>query len=249
MKFPGMDLNFDRTPRPLETDAGRILIDGREVPLLFQRNAQARRYRLYLDRAGRPRVTIPRGGTQREAMAFVARHTRWLAERLRRFTTLPRRDTAWRIGTEVYLRGQPVSLAQQAGAVSLGDQILIPFPRELDPAADLRPLVENHLRTLAEAELPSRTVELAARHAVRIARVTVRAQTSRWGSSSRAGTISLNWRLIQTPHEVRDYVILHELMHQREMNHSPRFWAHVAAACPTHESCRHWLKQHGAGIL
>jgi predicted metal-dependent hydrolase len=114
---------------------------------------------------------------------------------------------------------------------------------------DLRPLVENHLWTLAEVELRARTKELAAHHAIPIERVTVRAQASRWGSSSRAGTISLNWRLIQTPDEVRDYVILHELMHQREMNHSPRFWALVEAACPAHESRRRWLKDHGARIL
>jgi predicted metal-dependent hydrolase len=97
--------------------------------------------------------------------------------------------------------------------------------------------------------LAPRTHELAALHAIRIARVTVRAQTSRWGSSSRAGTISLNWRLIQTPDPVRDYVILHELMHQREMNHSRRFWAHVVAACPAHATHRRWLKEHGGKIL
>lgn len=55
----------------------------------------------------------------------------------------------------------------------------------------------------------------------------------------------LNWRLIQAPEPVRDYIILHELMHLREMNHSRRFWRHVAAVCPDFVVAERWLKQHG----
>src|SRR5438067_312828 len=82
------------------------------------------------------------------------------------------------------------------------------------------------------SEFPPRVMELAALCDLRIQRVTVRDQKSRWGSCSRRATISLNWRLIQTPDFVRDYVILHELMHLREMNHSRRFWRHVQNVCP-----------------
>jgi hypothetical protein len=72
----------------------------------------------------------------------------------------------------------------------------------------------------------------------------VRNQRSRWGSCSRRRTISLNWRLIQTPAFVRDYIILHELMHLREMNHSARFWRQVEIVCPDYRNAEHWLKQH-----
>ena len=81
---------------------------------------------------------------------------------------------------------------------------------------------------------------------IRVQRVTVRNQRSRWGSCSRRGTISLNWRLVQTPEFVRDYIVLHELAHLREMNHSPRFWREVARLCPNFAEAEKWLKANAA---
>ena len=100
------------------------------------------------------------------------------------------------------------------------------------------------MRQLAAQELPARVRELAAAHGVEVARVSVRNQKSRWGSCSRRGTISLNWRLIQTPVAVRDYIILHELAHRRQMNHSEKFWQEVARLCPDYLPAERWLKQH-----
>jgi hypothetical protein len=77
-----------------------------------------------------------------------------------------------------------------------------------------------------------------------VCRVVVRNQRTRWGSCSRRGTLSLNWRLVQAPVFVRDYIILHELMHLREMNHSARFWRLVEAACPDYAMAERWLKAH-----
>ena len=104
--------------------------------------------------------------------------------------------------------------------------------------------MQKHLRNLASQELPLRVMELTALHRVNVSRVTVRNQKSRWGSCSRRGTISLNWRLIQTPDFVRDYVILHEVAHRREMNHSEKFWQEVGRLFPDHLQAERWLKQH-----
>jgi predicted metal-dependent hydrolase len=85
---------------------------------------------------------------------------------------------------------------------------------------------------------------LAAQHQLTVQRVAVRNQRSRWGSCSRRGTLSLNWRLIQTPPFVLDYIILHELMHLRQMNHSPRYWGEVKRVCPQYQTAERWLKEH-----
>jgi predicted metal-dependent hydrolase len=106
--------------------------------------------------------------------------------------------------------------------------------------------VERHLWKLAAKEFPPRVFELAAAHQLPVRRVTVRNQRSRWGSCSRRGTISLNWRLIQAPPFVRDYLIFHELAHLREMNHSHRFWREVERLCPEFEIAEQWLRKNSS---
>ena len=110
----------------------------------------------------------------------------------------------------------------------------------------MRPWLVKHLWKLAATEFPSRVCELAKAHQLTVRRVAVRNQKSRWGSCSRRGTISLNWRLIQTPPFVRDYIILHELMHLRQMNHSARYWREVERVCPSYAAAEQWVKQHSA---
>ena len=109
-------------------------------------------------------------------------------------------------------------------------------------------MLEAQFARRARIELPARTWELAAETGVDVKHVTVRNQRSRWGSCSAGGTISLNWRLVQTPDPVRDYIIYHELMHLREMNHSDRFWARVEEVCPWWRDAEKWLKRNG-GLL
>ncbi len=131
---------------------------------------------------------------------------------------------------------------------SASGPFLVHFDSESVPIngteVDLRPPVEKYLRRMATQELTECVFELAALHQSAVQRVSVRNQRSRWGSCSRRGTISLNWRLVQTPVFVRDYIILHELAHLKEMNHSARFWREVARLCPEFEQAECWLKQH-----
>ena len=100
----------------------------------------------------------------------------------------------------------------------------------------------RELRARARRELPARLLELAARHGVTVSRVSIRNQRWRWGSCSPSGHICLNWRLVDMPPPVRDYVIIHELMHLKRMDHSRRFWTLVEAACPDYQAARAWLR-------
>jgi predicted metal-dependent hydrolase len=113
------------------------------------------------------------------------------------------------------------------------------------PSPTLAPEIERQLWTRAKLELPVRLLELASALGLRVSRVSVRNQRGRWGSCSRDGHICLNWRLVDMPAAVRDYVLIHELMHLKRMDHSPRFWALVAAACPDYQTSRAWLRAHG----
>jgi predicted metal-dependent hydrolase len=108
---------------------------------------------------------------------------------------------------------------------------------------------EPALRRRATEELPRQLLDLAAVHGIGVHRVSVRNQRSRWGSCSRRGGITLNWRLVLVPDFVREYVMLHELMHRRELNHSPRFWRLVAAVCPRLVEARRWLRTEGHALF
>jgi predicted metal-dependent hydrolase len=169
--------------------------------LYFVRHHRARRYLIRVEPDGNVRVTIPRGGSRREAEAFAARQARWIA-------------------------------AQRA---RLQAPLFSPDERH------------TH-RARAQAELPPRLLELAASHGLQVSRVSVGNQRTRWGSCGRDGHICLNWRLVLMPASVRDYVLIHELMHLRRLDHSPAYWRLVAAACPVYAEARHWLRQNGAGL-
>jgi predicted metal-dependent hydrolase len=166
----------------------------------FVRHRRARRYLVRVEPTGRVRVTIPRGGSRREAESFVSRQRDWIARQLVR---LPSGGSAFSI--------------------------------------------EERERLLARAtvELPAQLQALAEHHGLRVTRVTVRNQKSRWGSCGRDGHITLNWRLVAMPDWVREYVLVHELMHLRRLDHSPEYWAIVGAAYPDYERARAWLRANG----
>ena len=108
---------------------------------------------------------------------------------------------------------------------------------------------ETELRRLAAARLIPRLQELAARHGLTVGRVSIRSQRSRWGSCSRTGAISLNYRLVLMPDWVADYVLIHELMHLQQQNHGPRFWRLVERACPDFREAERWLRRQGRSLF
>ncbi|MGE0394594.1 MAG: M48 family metallopeptidase [Vicinamibacterales bacterium] len=169
--------------------------------LRFVRHRKARRYLIRVDRDGTVRVTIPRGGSRREAEAFARRNQAWIARQR----------------------------ARAAGRALPADE-------------------ERRLRQLALDTLPQRLLALAGLHGLAVSRVSIRNPKARWGSCGHGGHICLNWRLVLMPEWVRDYVLIHELMHLKQMNHSPAYWALVAAACPGYREARAWLRDHGDAI-
>ena len=230
-------------PEPEVDPADGVLSVGeRQLPVRFHRNPRARHYLIYVRTDRSIRLTLPRRGNRTEGLEFARSRGRWIERQLRKIDASMVSPKSWVAGTEILLRGQVYVLQIEeradASLARVGEEV---FPIHAG-AANLRPLVETHFRQLARRELPPRVVECAGRHGLTPRKITVRNQSSRWGSCSASGSISLNWRLIQTPAEVRDYIILHELMHLREMNHSPRFWKLVEQACPDYEQAENWLR-------
>jgi len=217
-----------------------------ETGLVFVRSDRARTYRLTLRKDGVAAVTIPVRGTEREARVFLAEHRDWLARARARQSRRPRPAAEWTLGTSVLWRGEMCEIR----AAAAGERPKVCLAADVFPVAgfegNLRAPLEAQFARRAKIELPARTWELAAEKGADVKQVTVRNQRSRWGSCSAGGTISLNWRLVQAPESVRDYIICHELAHLREMNHSDRFWAQVEDYFPGWREAEHWLKRSGS---
>jgi predicted metal-dependent hydrolase len=191
---------FDVSDPVVDTTAPVALVEQPE----FVRHPRARRYLIRVRSDGSVRVTIPRRGSKRDAIAF-------------------------------YEQQQPWVKAQQQRVADLRERM----PPDLDPAE------ERRLRRRAQLELPARLLELASALGLVVRKVSVRNQRRRWGSCSPSGLICLNWRLVMMPDWVRDYVLYHELMHLKRMDHSPAFWKLVAGVCPRYQEARAWLRRHG----
>jgi predicted metal-dependent hydrolase len=209
-----LPLDLTPDPQPLIPHPQLLSPQPLAPALIFVRHPRARRYILCVTDAGTVRVTVPRWGSKREAAAFAAQQHVWIDKQLRTRAERELRDRERRTTNDD------------------------PGETSGDPRASERALIRR-----AKAKLPRRLLALAAQHRLIVTRISIRNQRRRWGSCSRSGHICLNWRLVTMPDEVRDYVLIHELMHLKRMDHSAKFWKLVAAACPDYQAARLWLRR------
>ncbi|MEO8481611.1 MAG: SprT family zinc-dependent metalloprotease [Acidobacteriota bacterium] len=230
-------------PAPAPPAAPRprtITIDGRVLSIVIARHRWARRYVARVTPGGEVRLTVPRGASIAAGLAFVEREAAWVGSEWRRV----RQRTEWGHGTELRYRGELVTLVRDDAMIAVG---AVRFRCAVDE--DPRAVLERHWRAEAARELPARCLALAEARGLRPESVRVRNQRSRWGACSGRGAITLNWRLLQMPPDVADYVMLHELAHLRQPNHSRRFWREVESLCPGWRSAERWLKTFGRDLL
>jgi predicted metal-dependent hydrolase len=215
----------------------------------LRRHRQARRYTLRIHSATREIVlTMPPRGSLKEAHAFAQKHGAWIATRLRRLPdALP-----FAHGAEIPLRGIPHVIEHRRGArgtvwVEIGSdgaRLLCVAGGE----AHIARRVRDYLKREALRDFETASRRAAAQLGVTVKRVSVRDQSSRWGSCSSTGLLSYSWRLILAPSFVLDYLAAHEVAHLIEMNHSRRFWRLVERICPHMQRAKSWLDAHGADL-
>ena len=232
--------------RKPEPQAIEVAFDGAIYPVQLRRHRLARRYTLRIRAASRAVVlTMPPRGSIREAKAFAERNGGWIAARLKR---LPQ-GIRFADGIEVPLRGVMHRIAhcpRTRGTVwTEGNGPLLCVAGD---AAHVGRRVRDFLKREAKRDLDAASRRYAAVLGVSIRRVSVRDQTSRWGSCTTGGVLSYSWRLILAPPNVLDYLAAHEVAHLVEMNHSRRFWRLVARICPEWEAAKVWLTAHGNAL-
>jgi predicted metal-dependent hydrolase len=231
--------------RPREPQAIEVIFARAIYIVRLRRHRRARRYTLRIHAPTREVVlTMPPRGTIKDARDFAERHSDWIAARL---GGLPR-AAPFAPGVVVPLRGQPHRIAHRRGRGTVWSELDGRGERLLCVAGDAPHVdrrIGDFLKREARRDLEAACRKYADRLGVSYKRLSVRDQTSRWGSCSTTGALSFSWRLILAPPYVLDYLAAHEVCHIVEMNHSPRFWRMLDRVCPASARAKSWLDTHG----
>jgi predicted metal-dependent hydrolase len=227
-----------------------------------RRSDRARRARLTVTPDGVALVVLPRRAPASVAAELVSAHAIWLRRQVGRIRTANAKIAArpgLETGRTLTVGGVPfrivVSTTQAArSSVAVhrpidGELGILEIKRQPASAAPVSEILEGLLRREARHVLVARVEAMAPIVGVPVPVVTIRAQRSRWGSASRSGRVSLNWRLILAPPSVLEYVVIHELAHLRVAGHSARFWTLVRRHFPETAAARAWLRANHAELL
>jgi hypothetical protein len=223
--------------------------DGEVYPVRVRRHRLASRYTLRIQSATREvALTMPLRGSLRQARAFAQKHGGWIAARLKR---LPE-PAPFVSGAVVPLRGVDHRIEHRRGRRGTVWTETGEDGCNLLCVAGETPHLARRVGDFLRREV-KRDLEAASRRAadglgVKIKRVSIRDQSSRWGSCSTTGVLSYSWRLIFAPPFVLDYLAAHEVAHLVEMNHSRAFWRLVARIYPDVGRAKAWLDAHGSDL-
>ncbi|WP_035055921.1 M48 family metallopeptidase [Andreprevotia chitinilytica] len=221
----------------------RLELLGRRLDYTLKRSARRRSIGLKIGRDGLT-VTLPVRAPVAEAERVIRLKLDWILQHL----DTPRPELPQlRSGGHVLWLGTPRTLIADAARSRLDDTTLaLAAPDEHDALAKA---FTRFCQRAARNYFQQRVPYWAERMGLQPRRVLLTSAKSRWGSCTASGDVRLSWRLMQAPLAVIDYVIVHELAHLAELNHSPRFWAVVETICPDWKARRDWLKGEGAALL
>ncbi|HEY3266829.1 MAG TPA: SprT family zinc-dependent metalloprotease [Armatimonadota bacterium] len=224
-------------------------------PYTIRRSARAKRMRLRVDVNGGVEVVLPQRAPARAVAPFVAEHADWIRHTRERFAALRQqraesgpageRTVSYR-GRDLPLRVEP----SMDGRLTLQyrDDHFAVHTRPDSSDEEVKSLLTEWYRRVARPLFEERVMEMNLATGYEWKRIRIGEQKTRWGSCSTSGTLSFNWRLLMAPPEILDYVVIHELAHLREPNHSAAFWALVRAQCPDYAACVRWLKANGPAL-
>lgn len=212
------------------------------VEVVLRRSGRARRMSLRVSRLdGRVTLSMPPHAREAEAMAFLRQQEGWIRQTLAGVAE----GAAVGIGAQIPVEGRLLTVTQGKGRAPVveGDALLVP-----GDAARAGVRIAAFLKLRARDRLAEASDTYARRIGRRYRTLTLRDTRSRWGSCTVEAGLMYSWRLIMAPPDVLDYVAAHEVSHLAEMNHSPAFWAVVAALMPDYQRHRRWLKSQGAAL-
>jgi hypothetical protein len=207
-------------------------------------------------KSGSVQVSSPKHLSDQAITEFLSERSAWIEKQLLICSKRPQATAKKFISGENFtFLGEDYSLEFVEGdciGVSIKENRFALSINSTVPDKKLKPhikeLISNWYMDRANEHLNEKTKRFAALLSVAPKSVTVKNYKARWGSCSVNGDISYNWKLVFAPHHIIDYVVVHELCHIKEHNHSPKFWAWVESIIPDHKKRRKWLRENG-GVM
>jgi predicted metal-dependent hydrolase len=218
---------------------------------------------------GRVIVSAPKFATREQIEVMLKKHVTWIIKRLEQEVKISEIIGMAANLQKIFYRGSPyqiltthetdnmlkiISKANPVVISTSDNKIYVHTLPEiesdtLEMNTYLHEVIYRHLFCQAKAHIPDIVMKLGASYYLNPRRVVVKEQKSRWGSCSTNGSIYMNWRLIQAPDAVLQYVAIHELAHLQEHNHSAQFWQLVESMMPAYREQRSWLKENGNSLF
>ena len=242
------DLVLGNAPTQVAT-RHQFRLDERWIEYTLKRSLRRRSITFVVDEDGL-RVGAPWHASLRRVESLLAKHARWIGRKLGEWRAR-RPPFVWRAGAAVMALGEPLTLALDPArsATARDGNLLCVAANEETGSGALAARVTAWLRSMAQGWFEHRAAHYAPALGVPLPAIYLSNAKSRWGSCHPDGRVRLNWRLIQMPPDLIDYVVVHELAHLREPNHSQRFWRWVAGVLPDYEQRRRELRRDGHRYL
>jgi predicted metal-dependent hydrolase len=246
LAMPSAKSGVRRAPTKIRKSR-ELFINGEVIEVKVREGARSKQMRLGVGVRG-VSLSVPRRTSEKVIDSFLSENKGWLSKTLLRQSSPSSNKLGLLKSGVVWREGEAIPLLRTSGARSRAylarykeEKVLaVGGPRE-KAAEAIENWCREELRLIA-GEMISKEEPLMG---VKVKKLRIADQKTRWGSASSNGTISLNWRLILAPRDVIDYLVIHELAHLLEMNHSKRFWAHVERRRPDWKLQKQWLQEHG----
>ena len=236
-------------PHLTVAETRKITINGQTISCIIKRSTRAKHVRLEVRPETGLTVVIPKSYKIRHLPDLLEAKGRWILDKLVKYGEVQPlcADKTAKSGDVIPYLGRDLEVVKRqdhrnADSVKLEQNRLVVSLRSATSRLNL--VLEQWYRMQAAKLIKERVDKLSVRLGLTYNRVTIRGQKTRWGSCSHKGNLSFNWKLIMAPEPVIDYIIIHELAHLREMNHTKRFWELVAEHCPPWREHKKWLKDH-----
>jgi predicted metal-dependent hydrolase len=240
--------------QPATVEERETSINGQTIRYTVRRSLRARHVRLEVRRQTGLAIVVPRSYKIGQLPKLLKSKERWISTSLARCGNFgaPYAEKELESGDTIPYLGRDLKLVKrenngEVDSVTLdGDTLAV--SHGLFKNAILQSALEQWYRAEAARLINEKVDRLSSQMGVHCKRIVIRGQKTRWGSCSHKKNLSLNWKLIMAPEPVIDYVVIHELAHLKEMNHSKRFWELVGQHCHGWRECKKWLRQHEANL-